>query len=481
LGTAFRKLALPLVGLGAVGAARYLLAAGFAEFGVPRSSAAYGSAGAALSAAEWLIAAFLLIRLVDILIWRGLVLRRTGIMPPRLLTNLVDVIIWLTAATIITSWVFEQPVSGLVATSGVAVAMVGFALKSLISDMFSGIALTLERPFAIGDWVEIGEGTIGRVTGLSWRATSLALLNGTTVHVPNGRMAELVLRVIKVWRDEIDIELGYDVPEEQVERLLLSAVSHLPNLGKHRRADVKIVSMGSTSIKWRLRFWLPDYASHVELRERVQRDLLRALHLADITVAPTMQRITLERARTPPATHEEAIADFLGRVDLFKLLTPDELAELASGLVARKVAAGTRVVRQGDSGASLFLIREGILDVSIEPNDNPVAHLTPGSFFGEMSLLTGEPRSATVTARLNSVLIEIAKERLQPIISHREHLAEELSRVLEERQLHMGRVAAGTGASEDEKSASRPLDLVGRVRAFFGLSAAERPGSSMAA
>jgi small-conductance mechanosensitive channel/CRP-like cAMP-binding protein len=473
LRAATRKLASPIAALALLGLARYALGA------LAPGQYAEAMLRSGLATASWLVLALLLIRLMDIVVWKGLVQRRTGIAPPRLLTNLVDVLIWVAACAIITSFVLDLPVSGLVTTSGVAVAMVGFALKSLISDMFSGIAMTLERPFAIGDWVDIGDGVIGRVDQLSWRTTSIVPLNGVVVHVPNGRMAELVLRVFNIWRDEIDIDLGYDVLEEQVERLLMSAVSHLPNLGPHHKPDIKIVELQSTSIKWRLRFWLPDYPSRVHLRERVQRDLLRAVHLADITVAPTMQRITLERPRAAPATHEEAIADFLGRVDLFKLLTEEELAELSSGLKAFKVKAGMAVVRQGESGASLFLIREGILDVTIGPDDRAVAHLTPGSFFGELSLLTGAPRSATVTTRINSVLIEISKDRLAPIIKHREHLAEELGRVLEERQLHTGRVAADGG--KEDKSAPQPLDFVGRVRAFFGLSAAERPGSSMAA
>ncbi len=474
--SALRKLLLPAAGLAGLALIKSLL---------PATGQVAGIAASLVSTLVWLFAALLLIRLIDLLVWRGLVQRRTGIMPPQLLTNLVDVLIWLTAAAIVTSSVLGQPVTGLVATSGVAVAMVGFALKSLISDMFSGIALTLERPFAIGDWVDIGEGTIGRVVGLTWRATSLKLLNGSTLHVPNGRMAEIVLRVVKTWRDEVDVELGYDVPPDQAERILLSAVSHLPNLGTHHRPDVNLVELGTNSIKWRLRFWLPDYPSRVKLRDRVHRDLLRALHLADIAVSPSLQRISVERARVQSPTHEEAIADFLGRVDLFRLLTEDELAELAAGLRAFKVPAGTRVVRQGESGASLFMIREGVLDVTIAPDDHPVSHLTPGAFFGELSLLTGAPRSATVTARLDSVLIEISKERLKPIITHREHLAEELARVLEERQMHTKRVADERDVAGDDKvAASRSLsaELLGRVRSFFGLPAApERSGPSIAA
>ncbi len=480
--TAYRKLIPPLILLAALA----LLWHGFPQlarsFGRTLDAGTIAGLDTGLAALAWLTAALLLIRLLDVALWQGLVVRRTGIAPPRLLTNLVDVLVWLTTMVIITSYVFNQPVTGLVTTSGVAVATVGFALKSLISDMFSGIALTLERPFNIGDWVQIADGTVGRVAGISWRATNIVLQNGVTVHIPNGRMAELILRVFNKWRDELDIELGYGMDEEQAERILLSAVSGLPDLGAHFRPDARIVAFGTNGVMWQLRYWLPDYPSRSDLRARVHHDLLRAMHVANVTTAPIQQHILFERFRPEELARHDTIAAFLRRIDLFKLLTHDECEELAAGLISRTIPAGTMVVRQGEGGESLFLIREGTLEVIVGTAGHVVAQLRPGSFFGEMSLLTGAPRSASVKTQTSSVLIEVSKERLQPIISRREMLAEELSRILAERQQATTRLTSASGAGDDRAASSRFLsgEILARVRSFFGLAnAQERPRTAV--
>ncbi len=482
--TAYQKLVPPLILLGALALLRHALPDVGIAIGRPFKAGSIAEFDAGLAALAWLSAALLLIRLLDVLLWQGMVVRRTGIAPPRLLTNLVDVLVWLTTLVIIISYVFDEPVTGLVTTSGVAVATVGFALKSLISDMFSGIALTLERPFNIGDWVQIADGTVGRVAGISWRATNIVLQNGVAVHIPNGRMAELILHVFNEWRDEIDIELGYGIEEEQAERILLSAVSGLPDLGPQFRPDARIVAFGTNGVMWRLRYWLPDYPSRSDLRARVHHDLLRAMHVANVTTAPIQQHILLERFRPEDVARQDTIAAFLRRVDLFKLLTHEECEELASGLSARNIASGTMVVRQGESGDSLFLIREGTLEVQVGPAGHVVAQLTPGSFFGEMSLLTGAPRSASVRARTSGVLIEVSKERLQPIISRRETLAEELSRILAERQQATIRLTTASEAGDEHQGSSRFLsgDILARVRSFFGLAnTQDRPRTALSA
>jgi small-conductance mechanosensitive channel/CRP-like cAMP-binding protein len=478
--TPYRKLIPPLILLAALALLMHGLPALARSLGLGLNPGNIGRLDTGLAALAWLSAALLLIRLLDVLLWQGVVVRRTGIAPPRLLTNLVDVLVWLTTLVIITSYVFNQPVTGLVTTSGVAVATVGFALKSLISDMFSGIALTLERPFNIGDWVQIADGTVGRVAGISWRATNIVLQNGVTVHIPNGRMAELILHVFNEWRDEIDIELGYGMDEEQAERILLSAVSGLPDLGPQFRPDARIVAFGTNGVMWRLRYWLPDYPSRSDLRAAVHHDLLRAMHVANVTTAPIQQHILFERFKPEEVARHDTIAAFLRRIDLFKLLTHEECQELAEGLTSRKIAAGAMVVRQGESGDSLFLIREGTLEVLVGPAGHVVAQLTPGSFFGEMSLLTGAPRSASVRARTSSVLIEVSKERLQPIISRREMLAEELSRILAERQQATTRLTSASDAGDERLGSTRFLsgEILARVRSFFGLANPQRTALS---
>ncbi|MDB5361757.1 MAG: MscS Mechanosensitive ion channel [Rhodospirillales bacterium] len=433
----------------------------------------------------WLAGAVFVMRLLNILVWNGVILRRTGSAATRLLTDLVNGLILVSAFAAIIAFVLDKPVTGLIATSGVAVAVVGFALKSMISDLFSGIAITLERPFRMGDWIEITGGTVGKVLNISWRATGLLLGNGNYVVVPNGRLSEMVIKVYDrpatPWRDEIDITLGYDVTAYQVERILLSAAMDVPQVAAQPKApDVRIIEFGDNGVKWRLRFWVPDYPNQGPIRYAVQRNVLRNLHFSGIEtpVARIDARVSHPTAANLSSRGTEA---FLGRVSLFNMLEAEEVAELTQSVAFRLALAGTAVVRRNEAGASLFLVKEGLCEVLIPDGDGTersVAHLKPGAFFGEMSLLTGAPRSATVRAVVDSMVIEIAKEALQPILSRREAVVEAMSNALAERQLHNDRAAFEGASSAEAKIAHQTLagQLLGRMRSFFGLGVtAEKP------
>ncbi len=424
-------------------------------------------------ASVWLGVAFLAKRLVHELIWKGLVVRQTGVPATRLLTDLVDGLILLASMVAIAAFVFHQSVTGVVATSGVAVAVIGFALKSLISDLFSGIAITLERPFRLGDWVEITGGAVGAVRNVSWRTTGLLLESGLHVVVPNGRLSEMVLRIydhrLSPWRDEIDITLGYDVPADQVERILLSAAADVPEIAAQESPpDVRIVDFAENGTKWRLRFWVPDYPSRSRLRYAVQRNILRNLHFAGIAVPPT--RIDAHIARPLPAP-DHGPAAFLGRVSLFEMLAAEEMADLTADAEFRLVPAGTALVREGEDGASLFVIKEGLFEVLV--GGTSVAQLKPGAFFGEMSLLTGAPRSATVRAAVDCMVLEITRDELAPILEARPAVVEAMSRVLAERQLQNDRRRSEAVVATDGQTAHQTLavQLRARMRAFFGLTA----------
>ena len=421
--------------------------------------------------------AFMVTRLLHALFWQGTVLRRTGFAAPRLLTDLVDGLILVTAAVVIIAFIFDKPVTGLIATSGVAVAVVGFALKSIISDLFSGIAITLERPFRMGDWIEVGGGMIGKVTNLSWRACGLMLESGVYVVIPNGRLSEMTLKVYDrpetPWRDEIDITLGYEITAHQVERILLSAAADVPEVAAlQRKSDARIVEFADTGVKWRLRYWVPDYPSRSGLRYAVQRNILRNLHFSGVaTPIPQLHaRFSPIEATTGTGNSTKA---FLGRVFLLRMLDGAEMAELAESANHRLVQERSAVVTCGEQGDSLFIIKEGLFDVLIPDkngDDMVVARLQSGAFFGEMSLLTGAPRGATVRAAVDSMVIEITKDALQPILLRRDSLMEAMSGALAERQLQNSKAAENGAQESDVQTAQESLakQFLGRMRAFFG-------------
>nr|CAX84114.1 MscS Mechanosensitive ion channel [uncultured bacterium] len=425
-----------------------------------------------------LAGAFFLARLLHVLVWKGVVFRRTGAPAPRLLTDLADLLIAVSSVVIIIAFVLDKPVTGLIATSGVAVAVIGFALKSMISDLFSGIAITLERPFQMGDWLETQGGAVGKVTSMTWRATGLMLESGNQLVVPNSRLSEMVLKLYdrpqKPWRDELDITFDYGITAHQVERVLLSAANDVPEVAAQaNKPDVRILEFANLGVKWQLRYWVPDYLNRSRLRYAVQRNVLRNLHFSGVsTPVPSMDVRVSQQSTTQGAS--EAAAEFLRRVELFAPLSGGEIENLATSANTALIRTGQDVVRQGDEGNSLFIIKEGLFNVLIPDGsggERLVASLKSGAFFGEMSLLTGALRGATVRAFTDSMVFEITKEALSPILTQRQSLMEAISTALAERQLQNRKAleqGQGTADPEEEKT-TLAAQLLGKMRSFFGL------------
>jgi small-conductance mechanosensitive channel len=440
---------------------------GFDAAGIIRTLAAAGALVATVQ---------ILLRVLEVGFWRGLVPRRTGVPPPRLLTQLVTWLIWLIALLVFVTRILGQSLPGLLTTSSVGVAILGFAMRSLISDLFSGIAIGLEQSFAIGDWVEVGSlGGVGRVTDMSWRSTGLLMENGVQVTIPNGRLSESVVRNFhrpdRVWRDEIDITLDYAVTGHQVERVLLSAAQAVPELAAlPNPPDLRIAAFSDTGVIWRLRYWVPDYPQRGALRHQVQRNILRNLHYAGLKVAAPRLDARIEKASPPPSADGAVHPEFLRRVDLLRGLDEADRVALAEATTAQVWKRGQAVVRQGDAGSSLFLLKEGLLEVAIgtDTSRRVVGHITPGGFFGEMSLLTGAARSADVVASLDSLVFEITHAALQPIMRRREDVVVKMSRALAERQL--ANAAPDPGQTDPGVAHERlAVQLLGRIRSFFGI------------
>jgi small-conductance mechanosensitive channel/CRP-like cAMP-binding protein len=474
---------LPVLGLAAAIALVFFSRTIAGWLGAPEGSSGSEIARQVCESLVLIATAWVVMRLLHSLVWTGVVLRRTGAAAPRLLTDLVNGLIVVTVGALIIAFVLDRPVTGLIATSGIAVAVIGFALKSMISDLFSGIAITLERPFSIGSWIEITGGTVGKVQSMTWRTTGLQLLSGIYVVVPNSRLSEMVLRVYDrpepMWRDEIDITFGYDVRVDQVERILLAAAADVPEIAAlGKKAAVIVVEFGDNGVKWRLLYWVPDFPSRGPLRLAVQRNILHNLHFAGVSTAAP--RVHAQIAQVDPlAVSAQSVHAFLGRISLFKPLSAEEMGELVANADSRLIKAGTQVVKAGEEGNSLFVIQEGLFSVAIPGNDGKekvVARLKPGAFFGEMSLLTGAPRSAAVTALADSTVIEITKDAIEPILLRREKLMEAMSEALAERQLQNDRALQEKASVEEKQTAQHSLarQLLGRMRSFFfGRGAAE--------
>jgi len=190
---------------------------------------------------------------------------------------------------------------------------------------------------------------------------------------------------------------------------------------------------------------------------------------------------------TDPSANEDL--HFLSAVDVFQVLDSAELSELHGRSHLREVVAGIAVVTEGAAGDSLYIVKSGFLRV--DQGGIEVGSLSPGDFFGEMSLLTGAPRSATVKAAEPTTVFEITKADLAPLMQRHPQLAQRMGQALSERQgsnlkktmdwqggLGGGLDGSfetaeptGSAAPAAEEGPGLASALAGRIRGFFGLPA----------
>jgi small-conductance mechanosensitive channel len=412
----------------------------------------------------WLSLAWLVTRALDAFLRRLARVSRDGLPYPRLLMDLLRVAVFAAAAMAILLLVFDQPATGVITLSSVTIAIIGFALRNVFNDLFSGIVLGVEHPYRIGDWVETVQGICGRVAEITWRTTRLIDRNGFLVVVPNGLVASQ--RLINYSSGNRDFHAAIRVPLDaatavvRAKRILLSgaldAGRRIPGLAP----DVLLSEYADGMAVFAVRFRVADFGHEATTRDAVASCVAHAMHCAGLALPRTHSSGPVPP--DPPSPRRV----LLRQVDLFRAFDEDERDSLAAKLRPREVLAGQVVVRQGDPGDSLYLLGEGILDVEVaRPDGEPVRNrIAPGEVFGEISLLTGQPRTATVTAMLDSVIYEIQRTDLDPLIKQRPEIAEGLATIMAEhraRERELGTPPPPVAPIRD--------DILARLRLLFGL------------
>lgn len=414
-------------------------------------------------------------KIVDIFYFDGFLANKKNEQIPALFKNIVFMMIWvlLLGTWFLSTNEYLESFAGFLATSSVLIAIVGFAVRNLLADFFAGITLGIERPFNIGEWIEISAGQVGQVLEMNWRSTKIVTRNNIVINIPNAELSSLTFhnynRPSSEFRVEFSIVLGYEIETNQVERILLASANSVDEIRKSLKlADVKIKSFCERGVEWNLRFWIDDYAKKDNLLYEVQKNLLQNLRFLNITPPPEIISISKSKQKKP---EENEVILLLYGVDIFKDLASSEIELLAHNAKKILFSAKQKVVNQGESGDSLFLIAEGLLKVSLKDEKNSmfeVATLRAGMFFGEMSILTGEPRSASVEAILDSIVYEIPKFALAEVLKQNpSYTVKLLSATLATRQLSNAKLLE---KAEDKTIEQVKSGYLNKIKSFFNLN-----------
>jgi small-conductance mechanosensitive channel/CRP-like cAMP-binding protein len=389
----------------------------------------------------------------------------------------LDVFRWVLFIAAFVAVLYESGVNAgnLFTGSALVTAALGFALKDTLGNVFSGLAIHAERPFEVGDWIQYDQNTahIGRVVEINWRATKVITLDEAYVIIPNGQLAQASIRNFTKpdrWsRRSLYVVTPYDVPPQRVQAIILDAIRGSFGVLEHPAPSVVTNDFKERGVE----HWVRLFTTEFDKRDRVDgmaRDRIwyaLARHGIEIPVATHAVRLTElpAPAPEPPDAAVERRIECLEQVGLLEPLRAELVHQLAVENADRVYAAGEQVIRQGDPGESLFVIMGGRVEVTAREGDTPavkLAVLGPGDYFGEMSLMTGAPRVATITALEETRLLEVGKASFRGIVAAHPELVEQFGTLLRLRLAERTQAIAGV-----ERATPEIQDIFQKIRDFF--------------
>jgi len=419
-----------------------------------------------------------LIRLGTIFAFRVL-LRMARLEPARIVEDLVTAGLYVAWAL---TWLRLAGVdlAGLVATSAVITAVLAFSMQETLGNVLGGLVLQLDRSIRLGDWMRV-EQVSGRVVEIGWRHTAIVTRDRETVIVPNGWLMKNRFTVLgargeasAAWRRWVRISVDLASPPGEVCRVLEETVRNasIPGICEEPGPDAVLLDLSARSGLYAVRYWLSDFARDDPTDSNVRLHLVAALARHGMKLGvPFTEQLEVrddEAHRSAVLARERARRlEALSRVEIFATLSAEERDTLADHLVRAPFVAGDVMTRQGAVAHWLYLVIAGEADVWAERDGTRtrISSLGPGSVFGEMGMMTGAPRQATVTARTDVDCYRLDKSGFGSIIKARPDIAGEISRVLAARGAELQAKSAAAHGARAEGHA----DILERVRRFFGL------------
>lgn len=445
----------------------------------------FGTAASALHEAGLIGAGIAVIRLWGLVVFR-IVLPRMRITPPRIAED-IFVIIGYIAWGLVRLRYAGLDLGSIVATSAMITAVVAFAMQDTLGNILGGLALQLDNSIQIGDWIKVDD-ISGRVVDIRWRSTLVETRNWETVVFPNSQLMKNKFLVLGrrtdqpvQWRRWVWFNVHLGVTPTRVVSAVENAIlqAEIDNVSKNPQPSCVLMEMDKGCARYALRYWLTDLAADDGTDASVRWHVYTALERAGIKLTVEEQNVHYIKESEK---YEEAMRQrellrrikTLKRVELFAQMTDDELRKLAERLKYAPFAKGNVIARQGTPAQHwLFIIIRGEAEVYLEGaggEKRSLNVLSNGAFFGEMSLMTGSPRVASVIARTDVECYRLDKEAFEEILLARPGIAEEISHVLVARRMQLDSALQNL----DEEAKHNVIhhqhnEVLATIKRFFGL------------
>ena len=393
---------------------------------------------------------------------------------PNIIYIVVQVFIFCVPTLLVLSQVFGFELTGILATSGLITAIVGFALQPNLSNIFSGIFVNIEQPFKPHDWITIGDQT-GKVIDVSWRSTRLRSFQNTEITIPNETIAK---SIVTNWDrpDKEQMSEGFHIftalsfhphhDPEHISELLFDALKKVRPVDGRPELDlqwVKFTGVDEFGLKFHIAFDCTNRMMKNSQENVVMLEIYKVMRHAGVNMTPGLLQNflkadvglgALEQYTRSHKDFQSTLSDkgniynesiknqvLLKQVPLFSNLDQEQIQIIADTSERLQFAKDQTIIKQGESDNRLFIIADGVVSIElIQPDGSKteLGRLGVGEFFGEMALMTGEPRTADVIALRSTLLLVVQKQTIKNIFSANNDFYNEMAKVLAERQIKLG-------------------------------------------
>ena len=394
---------------------------------------------------------------------------------PAITRDVVLVVLYLIVVMIVLREKLNIDVTSLVATSAILTAVIGLALQDTLGNLFSGLALNIEKPYKLGDWVNFDKYK-GQIHGINWRSTILLTPEHEMIVVPNNVISRSHIVNYSdpstLLISSFNIGIDYNVPPNKVSSVILAVLKKHPRVLADKPMEVRLVSYDAYSIQYQVRYWIDIiHGGSDTTKSDIMKRLWYQLRRENVSIPYPVQveyqgeKISGEASLVPVKT-------FLQNIEFFQTLSPIDRDILVQSIIPLQFAGGEVIFNQDAAGETMYIITEGECDIRVKNaigKEKSVSTLMPGDFFGEMSLMTGDPRKATIIAKTDTLLYEIAKGPILKLLEANPKLSEIFSEHLARRENERLKVISELETTEKFEVESPPTakQILQKIKAFF--------------
>jgi len=399
---------------------------------------------------------------------------------PQIVQSLVRSIVYILLFLFLLPQVFAwRDIAGLVTSSAILSIILGLALQETLGNLFAGIGMQISRPYLTGHWVKLGSHE-GKIERADWRSVIIRTRQDDLVSFPHSMVAKMEIHNFSfpttLHACEVQIGVHYKHPPSTVEVVLLRCAREVSGVCDQPPPEIRLSVYHDFSVIYTIKFWITDFARIQVIESDVRKRVWYHFRREHIEIPFPIREIRHRRTAGVTDAAAEHL-QLLQEIEFLKVLTDEQRQDLSRRLATQIFARGETICRQGEPGNTFYIIKSGEVEVSTQNGTGRLVvlrQMTAGEFFGEFSLLTGEPRSATIVAIEDTEVLTMNKEDMRAMLATNSQLAEHISEVLALRRQHLeeqrmisAQETLAVVESPQGRADSVRSELLDRIRKFF--------------